>query len=219
MAGRQSPHDGFARVAADPDRFWQRVAKAGPDDCWLWTGTRHQKGYGLVYFRRAGKLTSATSSRVAFALTAGLVELPGRNEPVCHSCDNPPCCNPAHLWLGTPAENSADAVNKGRMAQKLTVEQVREIALSGDSAAEIAAHFGITESMVGKIQLGRTWKHVTAALARAPIPPHRAARLTPDQVRAIRGSEESSRDLQTRFGVSQATISRVRSGSGWKSVS
>lgn len=88
-------------------RFWEKVAIRGADDCWEWEASRNPWGYGQ--FRIGSKIF--TTSRVAFALVK-------QREPgdllVCHSCDNPSCCNPAHLWLGTDADNNRDRSEKGR---------------------------------------------------------------------------------------------------------
>jgi hypothetical protein len=99
------------------ERFWAKVAipqdPEHEDDCWEWQGGRTREGYGSVGIVRDGRRTSTPASRHAFELVTG--------EPipaglfVCHSCDNPPCCNPNHLWLGTPMENVRDAMRKDRI--------------------------------------------------------------------------------------------------------
>lgn len=86
-------------------RFWSRVDKSG--QCWIWTRGKSRNGYGR--FRLKGKIIYA--HRFAFEITYGTV-LPGLH--ICHKCDNPPCCNPKHLWAGTPADNMHDRDRKGR---------------------------------------------------------------------------------------------------------
>jgi hypothetical protein len=89
-------------------RFWSKVAVRGPDECWEWQGAKRAQGsYGRAYI---GAVTYR-AHRVALALSTG--DLPQRLYAL-HSCDNPPCCNPAHLRWGECAENMADAIARDR---------------------------------------------------------------------------------------------------------
>lgn len=90
------------------ERFWARVDRsAGPDACWPWTGPKNAQGYGIV--------SGGTASRMALELTLGR-RLAVRYELACHHCDNPPCCNPAHLFAGSHRDNAQDALRKGHVS-------------------------------------------------------------------------------------------------------
>ncbi len=89
------------------ERFWRQVSCGAPDECWLWTGclTQNGKGYGAISV--SGR--QVATHRVAWTLEYGPIP-PGKH--VCHHCDVPRCCNPAHLFLGTHAENIRDMMHK-----------------------------------------------------------------------------------------------------------
>lgn len=140
----------------------------GPDACWPWTGHRIATGYGQVRVR--GKAT--TASRVALELSEGRpLEA---DEQACHRCDNPPCCNPAHLFRGSHVENMQDKEKKGRHGYggmpgerhhqaKLTEHDVREIRRrceAGERHTAIAASYGVTGSLIGMIRKRQIWKHL-----------------------------------------------------------
>ena len=91
------------------ERFWQKVdASLGPEECWVWTGGRFGAGHGRFGFNQA----AVGAHRWLMS------ELAGRwldsDEVVCHKCDNPPCCNPSHLYIGTKLSNAQDREARGR---------------------------------------------------------------------------------------------------------
>ena len=90
------------------ERFWQKVDKGADDVCWVWKGWRYPSGYGHF---QIGVLKKETAHRMAYKLSYPDFD---PNLDVCHRCDNPPCCNPKHLWQGTHKENMADMRAKGR---------------------------------------------------------------------------------------------------------
>jgi hypothetical protein len=153
----------------DVARFWSHVDRSGgPDACWPWLKATKRSGYGVFGigpFRRSQKLRA---HRVAFYLTYGRWPTPQG----LHSCDNPACCNPAHIFEGTQTENIADMVKKGRQQRgerqgraKLTESDVRQIrqlwAEQQLTHAEIARRFGIGAPQVSRIGTRKRWKHVT----------------------------------------------------------
>lgn len=109
------------RYRLDANKFWGSVDKRGEDDCWHWTRGRNTKGYGLVHvkslpedYERTGRMaTQLTAHRVAYYLSRGDMN---PADYICHTCDNPSCCNPAHLWLGSQQDNVNDMIAKGRAA-------------------------------------------------------------------------------------------------------
>lgn len=94
--------------------FWARVARRGPDECWEWRGSRNAKGYGQVTNQGADRI----AHRVAYEIAKGAIP---SGMMVCHTCDNPPCCNPAHLFVGSNADNIRDKVAKGRSKRRYPV--------------------------------------------------------------------------------------------------
>ncbi len=146
--------------------FWNRVDIREAGECWPWRGHTVQGGYGQFSASVGAKGTSA--HRVAFIFTYGD---PGEYH-VLHSCDNPPCCNPEHLWIGTNTDNVADKVAKGRQARlggmlsptsKLTDDAVRDIRArraGGEGRQSIAADYRIDVTNVSCICLRKTWKNV-----------------------------------------------------------
>src|ERR1039457_4439245 len=104
----------------DISRFWSRVDVRGPDECWPWRGLRDAQGSGLFYFRdEYGKRKRTRAHRWLLGYMRGqpLILKPTGVEEGCHRCDNEPCCNLAHLYVGTRKQNLADAVERKRLWQ------------------------------------------------------------------------------------------------------
>lgn len=95
------------------ERFWAKVDKRGPDECWPWTGSCSRNGYGRIGRGRADEGADG-AHRVSWELANGRPVPQGLF--VRHSCDNPICVNPAHLGIGTPADNTRDSIVRGRAA-------------------------------------------------------------------------------------------------------
>jgi hypothetical protein len=106
-----------AHDAALEERLWSKVWKGAPEACWLWQSQRSLKGYGQISI----KCRPHTVTRVIWKLLHGDIP-PGLH--VLHRCDNPPCCNPAHLFLGTAKDNTQDMLSKGRNSAKTKPEQI-----------------------------------------------------------------------------------------------
>lgn len=138
------------------DRFWDKVTVPGPDECWTWKGGLDSKGYGRFWYQ--GRMVQA--HRLAWRAAHGMKPIAERLF-VCHACDNKSCVNPAHLFLGTNADNQLDATRKGRMARKLTwavVEKLRDMWEAGYTQADLARLFHMGTSTVSQIVNKKTWR-------------------------------------------------------------
>lgn len=146
---------------------WHRIEVLAPDACWRWNGSINRWGYGDCQWN--GKRVNA--SRAAYESVNGKVP---EGLVVCHSCDNPACCNPAHLFAATQAVNVKDCKDKGRWrsrsgathprpARKMTDEQVREarqLYLGGKTQTEIARRWGLHSSVISRAVRGESWSHL-----------------------------------------------------------
>lgn len=152
-----------------PEKFWANVDVRGPEECWAFLKkSRNEYGHGLVGYHK--KLWKA--HRLAWTLWHKQ-DIPEGGQ-VLHRCDNAPCCNPSHLYIGTPADNVRDMVERGRCSKlkgeqtsnaKLKehdVRRIRELWASGEhSQAAIGRMYGVTPPCIRDIIIGRQWAHVT----------------------------------------------------------
>jgi len=147
------------------ERFWSKVDKTG--DCWFWQACKNQDGYGQISHH--GKMLSA--HRISWGIVNGPIP-DGLN--VLHNCDNPPCVNPAHLFLGTNIDNIQDSINKGRhvvpynMGEAhpqaiLKLDQVREIKKSTLSQRKLARQYDVSPGTIQCIKDGRNWRYVNVS--------------------------------------------------------
>lgn len=146
------------------DRFNRYVAKGGNDDCWTWTGTKNPQGYGAIRYRGKGSF----AHRMSYEIHKGQIPT---GQYVCHTCDNPSCVNPKHLFLGTPKDNSDDMRNKKRNVilqgikngnARLTPDKVLEMRqLFGIlSLNALATRYSVSQKTVLNVKQGKIWKHV-----------------------------------------------------------
>lgn len=143
-------------------RFWAKVDRRGSDECWPWLGARDRRGYGRI--KAFGR--NWVASRIVLALKGSI---PSSEEIVCHHCDNPPCCNPEHLFIGTALLNAQDRAAKGREPDrrgegngraKLTADQVREIRANPLGHKRLAEMVGVSPTTIRDVRSRRKWSHV-----------------------------------------------------------
>ena len=162
---------------ADQDNVLAKISIGNDAECWNWSASKDPRGYGLCSVQKH----TFRAHRVVYAIAFGVVP---RGMFVCHRCDNPSCCNPSHLFLGTTDDNMADKVAKGRQSRgpahaaliyerspkgsnshnaKLTeasVREIRELRRSGQTVSHLARTYGVTRTAINSAIHGRSWRHV-----------------------------------------------------------
>jgi hypothetical protein len=151
-------------VTDSVDNLLARLDQSGGEDaCWPWLKRDGTLGKGYFRVGIPGTRRTQIANRIIMAAPDGV--------EVCHTCDNPPCCNPRHLFLGSQSDNMKDAATKGRLLRagvhngrtQLTEEGVRTIrarAAAGERHRDIAKDYGLTRAAVSHLARGLTWRHV-----------------------------------------------------------
>lgn len=160
--------DCYAAERADVRASFEASVTRGPDDaCWEWTGAHKSEGYGLI----ASGGRQVRAHRVSWEIHFGPIPA---GMFVCHRCDNPPCVNPAHLFLGSPRDNVLDMHAKGRArpappfgeaasnvrATEASVLRMRALRAGGMTYPAIAAEVGYSVALVSQVCKRRTWRHL-----------------------------------------------------------
>lgn len=201
-------------------RFWDRVDKSGGSDaCWPWGSV---KEYGR--FTPVAGLPSVLCHRFAYRVATGQ-KIP-YEKMICHDCDNPPCCNPSHLYAGSHKDNATDCVRRGRKPcgskspnAKLTeaiIEEIRYAAAGGAKQRDLARRYGIDEARISLIIRGVSWPLAGGPkdLSRPPRkrrkkPVKRLTEQDMQDICAAWSAGELQRILASKYGVTQGRISQV----------
>ena len=164
----KTPYKRPKRQKEEHVRFWQRVDKKSENDCWIWLGRKSKYGYGEFVLDNK---KSIRAHRFSFLLRNGYID---NNKYVCHTCDNPSCVNPKHLWLGTAAENNYDCRSKNRailppdqkgenhsqhILKEKDVLDIRKRFNDGVKQAELMREYKVSRNTIYKICHNLTWKN------------------------------------------------------------
>ena len=151
------------------EKLQRQITVNSLTECWEWTGARDKDGYGVISVPRPKHRN--TAHRVSWRIF-NHAEIP-KGLLVCHHCDNPPCCNPKHLFLGTASDNFKDCIKKGRYPirkgeqspmSKLNnakVTEMRALWKQGISQPELAKRYGVKPNTVSQILSGKLWRHIS----------------------------------------------------------
>jgi len=159
---------GLAKRVPLLERFWPRIRMASDEGCWEWTGQLSRAGYAVL--SAPGGRRPILAHRLSWEIHFG--QIPD-GLFVCHKCDNPACVRPDHLFLGTPKDNTADMIRKGRNTPALgarngnvkldrsVIPEIRYVYASGGlSLAAVGRMFSTSHRNVAHIVRRSTWKHV-----------------------------------------------------------
>jgi hypothetical protein len=206
-------------------RFWASVRKG--DGCWNWQSSKDQDGYGIFKAEHDGVMYHR-AHRYSFALHHGPIT---EGLYCCHSCDNPSCVRPDHLFAGTPLANQRDKIAKGRSNTAfgerrpeaiLTEAQAKDILQDPRPHSVIASQYGVHVQTISSLKTRVSWKHLgpEKGVKAKRISPRRGKsdKVTPEIVREIRTSTDRGVDLAARYGLKPQDITDIRKRRSWAHI-
>lgn len=215
---------------SDRRRFWTKVVKEdaervpGLGPCWIWSAACFGNGYGAFRLGNRQRRAHIVSFEWHIGPTNGML--------VCHRCDVRACVNPGHLFLGTQGANIRDALAKGRMASGLRsgmhttgrttlaekdVVAIHQLIADGVTQQDIAAQYGVSQTLISHIALGKIWRHLELPVLSNPGNP----RLHDETVRSIRAMVKaglSYRKVGKAHGCSASAVWRIATGAAYPNV-
>lgn len=199
-------------------RFWQKVDRRGPDECWLWLAFIDPRGYGRIFSKDTsapGGTANTYAHRYAYESEVGPITA---GHVVRHTCGQKACCNPAHLYLATYSELSQSVMRKrAGISYKLTFEQMADIRaayLAGEvTTSQLAAQYNVTQETIRKV-LRSDYEAAPAPVCIVKLGSYH--KVTPTMTQAIRQRYTPGitrmQDLANEYGISLSMVSRIISG-------
>jgi hypothetical protein len=220
-------HSGHFHGKPADERFAMQV-KAQPNGCLHWIGGRDQDGYGCMRGEAAGQM-HYRAHRWSWSFHNDR-PIPPRGH-ICHTCDDPRCVNPDHLFLGDALINMQDKIAKGRQRAPagsengkalITEEQAQAILRDPRTYTQIAADYNVRPSTIGSIKQRVSWK----ALGDVDVARHERVsprkgvsdRITPDIVRDIRTKQISGKEYAEKYGITRASVCDIQKRRSWAHV-